>query len=71
LAVRDPKRSARFYRKLFGCTVTYTDAERIELTTPGDNDSSPLIRRCPLKVSLPGLRTLAFGSVIQDISIPL
>jgi catechol 2,3-dioxygenase-like lactoylglutathione lyase family enzyme len=44
LAVTEPARSAAFYRNVFGCVVTYEDASKVELQTPGRSDVIALER---------------------------
>ena len=38
LAVRDPERSLRFYRQVFGVKEVFRDAESIQVQTPGCRD---------------------------------
>jgi catechol 2,3-dioxygenase-like lactoylglutathione lyase family enzyme len=38
LAVKDPERSLRFYRALFGVKELYRDEEQIQVQTPGARD---------------------------------
>jgi catechol 2,3-dioxygenase-like lactoylglutathione lyase family enzyme len=38
LAVRDPKRSLRFYQKVFGVIAVYQEADFIQAQTPGSRD---------------------------------
>lgn len=38
LAVRDPKRSAEFYRHVVGAKVVYEDANFVQVQTPGSRD---------------------------------
>src|SRR5438477_6249495 len=38
LAVRDPKRSLRFYRKVFGAVAVYENENFIQAQTPGSRD---------------------------------
>ena len=38
LAVRDPKRSFRFYEKVFGAVAVYEKEDFIQAQTPGSRD---------------------------------
>src|SRR5438477_11826770 len=38
LAVRDPKRSLRFYQKVFGAVAVYENENFIQAQTPGSRD---------------------------------
>ena len=38
LAVRDPKRSLRFYQKVFGAVAVYENEDFIQAQTPGSRD---------------------------------
>src|SRR5690349_1125211 len=38
LAVRDPKRSLRFYQKVFGAVAVYETEDFIQAQTPGSRD---------------------------------
>ena len=38
LAVRDPKRSLRFYQKVFGAVAVYQNKDFIQAQTPGSRD---------------------------------
>ena len=38
LAVRDPKRSLRFYQKVFGAIAVYENEDLIQAQTPGSRD---------------------------------
>ena len=38
LAVRDPKRSLRFYQKVFGAVAVYKNEDFIQAQTPGSRD---------------------------------
>jgi catechol 2,3-dioxygenase-like lactoylglutathione lyase family enzyme len=60
LAVRDPKKSAKFYQKLFGCTIKYRDEERVEVTTPGDDDVITLDSTLPFTGRAAGIAHFGF-----------
>ena len=45
LSVRDLARSARFYQQLVGARVVYSDANFVQLQTPGSRDVIVLERR--------------------------
>jgi catechol 2,3-dioxygenase-like lactoylglutathione lyase family enzyme len=64
LAVRDPAKSAKFYQTVFGCDVTYRANERIELTTPGDNDIITLDSTLPHRGKTAGI--IHFGFRLRD-----
>jgi catechol 2,3-dioxygenase-like lactoylglutathione lyase family enzyme len=60
LAVRDPETSAKFYKQMFGCTETYRDDTKIEVTTPGDNDIITLDRTLPHRGRSAGIAHFGF-----------
>ena len=53
LSVRDLARSARFYEQLVGARTVYSDANFVQLQTPGSRDVIVLERR-PRRAGKPG-----------------
>lgn len=53
LAASDPKRSAQFYRSVFGCEVVYEDDDFVQLQTPGSRDVI-VLERSPRKTGRKG-----------------
>ena len=64
LAVRDPKRSLRFYRKVFGAVAVYENEDFIQAQTPGSHDVL-VFERNPKRAGRPG-GVVHFGFRLVD-----
>jgi catechol 2,3-dioxygenase-like lactoylglutathione lyase family enzyme len=63
LAVKDPKRSAAFYQRVFDCVVVYEDDGKVELQTPARRDVIALERSSTRIGESGGLRHFGFRLV--------
>ena len=63
LAVRDPKRSLRFYQKVFGAVMVYENEDFIQAQTPGSRDVLVFERNPDLAGRLGGVVHFGFRLV--------